>query len=293
MRDGTCATYTPIASRSHEDAIVRSAATCEGLFVIEGSMAEDADTEYLPDLGTNLATVQMYDSYFAGASGALLKTRISDAATQVGLNPGLLAASLFAEFKVGSYTKQTGETDGWDIGTDDYKERKADIERKIPAAKALRPIRYEPHVNELGRLIPEVPVFRADQAVLASAVYLKHSELQVRQTMASMGGSFDRLPVEHQFALTRYATNAGVGKAQQRVMEFLGMSLHKGSYVQHKNPKEFLVYKPWKLQRGVEQFSAHHPQRAATAHAAQAIHISQKIFGIDPAGSGDSILFIR
>jgi hypothetical protein len=256
-------------------------------------MADDADTEYTPDLGTNPATVQMYDAYFLGTSGALLKTRIADAATQVGLNPGLLAASLFAEFEVGSYTKRTGEVEGWDIGTDDYKERKADIEQKIPAARALRPIRFEPHVNERGRNIPEVPVFRADQAVLASAVYLKHSELQVRRIVSSMGGSFDRLPVERQFALTRYADNAGGGKAQQRVMEFLGMSLHKASFVQDQDRKEFLVYTPWKLKEGLEQFSASHPQRAATAHAAQAIHISQKIFGIDPAGSGDSLLFIR
>jgi hypothetical protein len=254
----------------------------------------DTDSEYAPDLGTNLATVQMYDGYFHGKTGALLRTRIADAARQVGLNPGLLAASLFAEFKVESYTKPKGEeVEGWDIGTDDYKERKANIEAKIPAAKALRPIRYEPHVNEQGRLIPEVPVFPAEQAVLASAVYLKHSELEVRRIMTSMGGSFDRLPVERQYALARYAMNAGVGRAQQRVMEFLGMSLHKGTYLQDKDPKEFLVYKPWQLKDGLEQFSRNYPQRAATAHAAQAIHISQKIFGIDPAGVGDSLLFIR
>ena len=53
-------------------------------------------------------------------------------------------------------------------------------------------------------------------AVLASAVYLKYSELEVRRIMASMGGSFDRLTVEHQFALTRYALNAGIGRARQR-----------------------------------------------------------------------------
>ena len=75
-------------------------------------MADDADTEYTPDLGTNPATVQMYNSYFLGTSGALLKTRIADAATQVGLDPGLLAASLFAEFEPSSYTQQTGEVMG-------------------------------------------------------------------------------------------------------------------------------------------------------------------------------------
>ena len=257
-------------------------------------MADQLDSdEYVPDLGTNPATVQMYDSYFVGTKGALLKTRIEDAAQRVGLNPGLLAASLFAEFSPGSYTKTSGEVDGWDIGTDDYKERKTDIERKIPAAKDLKPVRYEPATNEQGRNIAEVPVFKAKDAVLASAVYLKYAELEVRRVMTSMGGSFDRLTVEHQFALTRYAMNAGIGRTQQRVMEFLGLSLSKGVYSPDKTPSEFLEYRSGTLKEGLEQFSAHHPRRAATAHAAQAIHLSQKIFGIDPAGAGDSLLFTR
>ena len=254
-------------------------------------MADEFDSdEYVPDLGTNPATVQMYDGNFAGTRGALLRTRIEEAARLVGLNPGLLAASLFAEFSADSYSKRSGEVEGWDIGTDDYKERKAD---KVPAAKSLKPIRYEPHTNEQGRLIPEVPVFKAADAVLASAVYLKYVELEVRRIMTSMGGSFDRLTVEHQFALTRYAMNAGIGRAQQRVMEFLGLSLSKGVYSPDKASKEFLQYRSGTLKGGVEQFSARHPQRAATAHAAQAVHISQKTFGINPAGTGDSLLLVR
>jgi hypothetical protein len=257
-------------------------------------MADEFDRdEYVPDLGTNPATVQMYDRNFVGTRGALLKARIEDAARRVGLNPGLLAASLFAEFPASAYSKRSGEVEGWDIGTDDYKERKADIERKVPAAKSLKPIRYDPHTNEQGRFIPEVPVFKAEDAVLASAVYLKYSELEVRRIMASMGGSFDRLTVEHQFALTRYALNAGIGRARQRIMEFLGLSLSKGVYSPGKASKEFLQYRSGTLKGGVEQFSARHPQRAATAHAAQAVHISQNTFGVNPAGTGDSILLVR
>jgi hypothetical protein len=261
---------------------------------MERNMADEFDRdEYVPDLGTNPATVQMYDRNFAGTRGALLKARIEDAARRVGLNPGLLAASLFAEFPASAYSKRSGEVEGWDIGTDDYKERKADIERKVPAAKSLKPIRYDPHTNEQGRFIPEVPVFKAEDAVLASAVYLKYSELEVRRIMASMGGSFDRLTVEHQFALTRYALNAGIGRARQRIMEFLGLSLSKGVYSPGKASKEFLQYRSGTLKGGVEQFSARHPQRAATAHAAQAVHISQNTFGVNPAGTGDSILLVR
>jgi hypothetical protein len=116
-------------------------------------------------------------------------------------------------------------------------------------------------------------VFKAEDAVLASAVYLKYAELEVRQIMASMGGSF--------------------GRAQQRVMEFLGLSLSKGVYSPNKASKEFLQYRRGTLKDDLEQFSARHPQRAATAHAAQAVHISQRTFGINPAGTGDSLLLIR
>ena len=249
--------------------------------------------DYVPDLGTNPATVQMYDKYFARSHGPLLKQRIADAAREVNLNPGLLAADLFAEFGPDSYTRQTGEVEGWLIGTDDYKEHKADIERRVPAARKLKPLRYEPHTNENGRFIPEVPVFKAADAVLASAVYLKYSQQLIRHMMFKMGGSFDRLPVEEQFALTRYGVNAGVGAARKRIMALLGLSLHKARYIQGGRSREFLQYKPWHLDHGVEQFSRHHPQRAATVHAAQAIHLSQKIFGINPAGLGDSLLFIR
>jgi len=256
-------------------------------------MTKGIESEYAPDLGTNPATVQMYDTYFDGASGAILKARIAQAAKDVDINPGLLAASMFAEFTRGSYTRQTGEVEGWLIGTDDYKERKADIERRVPSARKLKPIRYDPHRNENGRLIPEVPVFKAEDAVLASAVYLKYAEEEVRRVLRGMGGSIERLAIEHRFAITRYALNGGVGAMRLRVMEFLGMSGRPGHYVQNREGKEFLQYKHGKLKGGVEQFTRHRPQRAATAHAAQAIHISQKVFGINPAGLGDSLLFVR
>jgi hypothetical protein len=56
--------------------------------------------------------------------------------------------------------------------------------------------------------------------------------------------------------------------------------------------RDFLQYKAWKLKHSAEQFNAHRPQRAATTHTAQAIHLSQKIFGINPLGS-DALLVCR
>jgi hypothetical protein len=148
----------------------------------------------------------------------------------------------------------------------------------------------------MGRAIAQVPVFKAQDAVLASAVYLKFAELQVRDTFAGMGGSFDRLPVEDQFALTRYTMNAGAGAMRQRALEFLGMAQKKdGTFSQKNAGKAFLQYKPGALTPsktgdGPEMFNAHHPQRAATAHAAQAMHLSQRVFGVIPDGGRDSLM---
>lgn len=249
--------------------------------------------EYAPDLGTNPATVEMYDQYFGGPNGSLLKSRIEAAAKSVNINPGLLAASMFAEHKVSSYTRRTGEVDGWLIGLDDYKESKAAIERLVPAARALKPIRFAPQTNEQGRYIPEVPVFKAEDAVLASAVYLKYSEEKARSAFLDIGGSFDRLPIEEQFALTRYGMNAGHGAMKLRIMQLLGARKDGGKYVYDRTSKDFLQFKPLKTAHGIEQFSSLHPQRAATAHTAQALHLSQRIFAINPAGLGDSLLFVR
>jgi len=252
--------------------------------------------EYSPDLGTTSETVQMYDKYFVGPSGPLLKSRIEAAAREVEINPGLLAAALFAEDRWTSYTKRTGEVDGWDIGVDDYTERKADMERKIPAARQIKPIRYGSQTNENGRVIPNVPVLKAEDAVLATACYLKYGEIKIRAALTEMGGAFDRLPVEYRFALTRYVMNAGPGATRKCIMQFLGIQKEPGrlgKYVQKGKSREFLQFKPWKTERGIEQFIRKQPRRAATAHTAQAIHLSQKIFGVNPAGTGDSLLFFR
>jgi hypothetical protein len=235
----------------------------------------------------------MYDKDFDGANGALLKTRIEAAAKQVDLNPGLLAATLLAEDWRRSYTQRTGEVDGWFIGTDDYKERKADIERRVPAARSIKPIRYGPHTSESGRVITEVPVWKAADAVLASAAYLKYGELKARDAFSEVGGSFNRLPVEYRFALTRFGMNAGPGAMRKRIMDFLGVTQRHGKYVHNRMGRDFLRYRPWKLEHDIEQFSRHRALRAATAHTAQAIHLSQKIFGINPVSGDDSLLFFR
>lgn len=258
--------------------------------------SEPPPGEYAPDLSTSKITVEALDGYFARPKGPLLKSRIAAAAKEVGLNPGLLAASMLSEDRVTQYTATSGEVSGFDIGVDDYKEREAKFKKEFPSAKTVKPTRYETHTNEKGRVI-EVPVFKAEDAVRVSAYYLKDSELKARAAIAEMGGSFDRLPVEYRFAITRYAMNAGPQAARKIMEQFLGLKKGRhGTYVpSSKRPKELLRYKPWRTIRGMEQFYAREgfALRAATAHAAQAIHLSQRIFGVNPLSADDSLLFVR
>ena len=146
--------------------------------------------EYVPDLGATQKTIEEYDRAFEGPKGALLKQRIQDAATKLDLNPGLIAASLLAEHKASSYTKQSGEVDGFVIGTDDWETAKRDMERRIPSANAIKPTRFDSAENEQGRVIPRVPFFKAEDAVLASATYLKFSETETTRDVTRNGREF-------------------------------------------------------------------------------------------------------
>jgi RHS repeat-associated protein len=262
----------------------------------EATPPASAPQEYIPNLGTTQTTREAQDHFFQGERGQLLKQRIEDAARQVGLNPGVLASSILAEnSRVSRYTQTSGEVPGWAIGTDDYKEFMSSMARTIPASRNIHPIRYESHTNEgkHPRTIPEVPVFKAQDAVLASAVIMKHAELALRDKLAKVGGSFDRLPVEHQYALTRYAINAGIGAATKSMMSMIGFTKEGRQYVEGGTPRQFLQYTPWRVKDQMELFNKNHAERAATAHTAQAIHLSQTVFGVNPLSGGDAALFMR
>jgi hypothetical protein len=214
----------------------------------------------IPEFGINLGQLSQYDGYFQGEKGQRLKNLVIWAANEVGINPGLLASSLVSEIDPSNYLRRDSVA-SLVIGTDHYWSKRNDIESKVPAAKNVGWNRLMgPQIVEVDKkgTKAELIYFRSGKdALLAHAVYLKHGEIRLRETAKKAGGNFDSLPAETRFVLTRIAFNAGHGRAFRNLNEAL-----KG--------KDILI-------RRVSRWG---PQRAATVHSAQAIHLSETVFRV-------------
>lgn len=222
--------------------------------------------EYVPSLNIDPAILASEDKKFEGAEGERFKALVQDAATKVGLDPGLLAAALLAEEARGSFTKTSGEQDTFTIGADDYLSKRAEIERRIPAAKEIKITPIGEDENEQTRKVKS-GAFRADQAVLVDAVYLKHGELKVRDAFEAQGADFDTLTPELKFAFTRLAMNPGKTPVAEQVKKFLAT-------------RDIADTAPDILIRtGIKGQDARKPQSGATRVSAIGVHLSQKVFG--------------
>ena len=210
------------------------------------------------DLGVSAKLAAAYDRAFQGKFGERFKTLVETAARAVDLNPGLVADTLLAETRRDRYFA-TDQVGSFEIGADDFYAKRADMKRKVPAYTKVRwdPQRIVTNVNEAGRAVKSVFFRSGADAVLASAVYLKHGEFVLREAAAAAGGDFDALPVATRFALVRLAFNAGHGRARKNLSEALA-------------GRDVLVRKP-------PQKSG--PQRHATIHAARAMRLSETVFG--------------
>jgi hypothetical protein len=150
--------------------------------------------------------------------------------------------------------------DTFTIGLDDFWDRKKRFWLTIPASREVgiynKTVEDE---NEVGRKV-KTAYLRAEDAVLASAVYLKDGENRVRDIFAREGLAFDGLPAELRLALTRLVFNPGKVSMKTRAQEILA-------------GKDLLV------RSGSSKQNAHTPLRGATIHAARAIHLSRTVFG--------------
>jgi WXG100 family type VII secretion target len=215
-----------------------------------------------PNLGVSDKQITSYDWAFRGKRGEEFKQTIEWAAKEVGINPGLLAANVIAETSRDDYLVK-GKVDSFLIGTDDFYDKRNDISNKVPAYSKIGWDKTQTPVidtNENGRQVKTIYFNSGKDALLASAVYLKHDEEVLRQEAAKNGKDFDKLPVETRFALTRLAFNAGLGRAKKNLLEAL-------------DGQDILVHTSKKKEG---------PQRKATIHTAQAMHLSETIFGVTP-----------
>ena len=226
--------------------------------------------EYKPPLNISDRVLKEEDGEFTGPNGELFKKRVEEAAAKVGLDAGLLAASLLAEWsRDDAFTKKSGKENTAKVGADDYLEKEEEIRNRIPAAQEVRVSDAgdaETFKNEEGRVIRRGK-FDATKAVLVGAIYLKHGELKVRDALARHGVDFDSLTPELRFAFTRLAMNPGKEPVDKQIERFL-------------LTRDIADTAPGILIRtGVRKQDRRKPQSGATLVAARGLHLSQKVFG--------------
>ncbi len=221
--------------------------------------------ENSPDLGVTRKQIQAYDYLFNDKkkSRRQFKKLVIDAANKFDLNPGLLAVNLIRETLYVDYLKQS-KISSFLVGVDDYYEKRHDIKAKVANEKLVKWDRTQTPTtdeNETGRTVKTIKFDSGPDALMASAAYLKHGEIVLREEAESLSENFDLFNAELRFALSRLAFNAGLGRAKKNMKEFIV------------DGKDVLIRKPQ---------SDAGPQRNATIAAAQAIHLSTTVFGVVP-----------
>jgi V8-like Glu-specific endopeptidase len=205
------------------------------------------------------------DRFYWGSSGKRLKQLVAKAAKEVDLNPGLLGTIIMAETRSPQSYLTSGRVSSYLVGTDDFYEGRAAIAARVPAyAKVHWDKTQTPsaHLNDATtpREVKSILFDSGPDALLATAVYIKFREVRLHEIAQSMKGDFDKLPVETRFALTRMAMAAGTAGVTPSLKDAL-------------DGKDILVRKaiPVKI---------YQTKRNATVRTAQAMHLSEWIFGI-------------
>ena len=238
------------------------------------------------------------DPQFWGEAGKKFKEIVQWAAQEADINPGFLSAVLLAELDHRSFYLNPNEVLSFDSGTDDFYAARHQLRKYVPAFSKVRfdEKRITTDVNEHGRKVTTIPFKSGKDAALATAVYLKYAEIKLRNGARENGGDFDALPVETRFVLVRIAMAAGHGGITPDG-QLIRFKKKGGKWVQVQKGEKggVLVGVALRLERVlrkedilIRDYSPRrdptHDGRAthrnATILAAQAIHLSDWVFGI-------------
>lgn len=217
------------------------------------------------DLAVSGKEAADHHRFFLGARGKKLKALVQQAAAEADLNPGLLGTIMMAETRRPLSYLSSGKVSSYHVGTDDFYEGRHAISKRVPAYAKVgwdRKQTPEEHLNDAKkpRMIKTIHFDSGADAALATAVYVKYGEVRLREKAAELAGDFDALPQATRFALTRMAMAAGVGGATKYLKEALA-------------GKDIFVRKPIKVR-------IYQTKRNATVRTAQAMHLSDWVFGI-------------
>jgi V8-like Glu-specific endopeptidase len=239
------------------------------------------------DLVVSGEEVTDLDRFFWGMSGKRLKKLVEDAAREVDLNPGLLGAIMMAETRRPQSYLSSEKVSTFHIGADNFYEARTAIKERVPAYtkvkwdKTQTPIEHDTDsiackkkakaqadgdkttFDKYSKLCTKVKTIWLDSGpdgVLATAVYVKLREVRLREIATKLKKNFDSLPIATQFALTRMAMAAGTAGATPFLKDAL---------------KEVDIF----IRKAIP-VKIYQTQRNATVRTAQAMHLSDWIFGI-------------
>jgi hypothetical protein len=202
-------------------------------------------------------------------AGKRFKQCIEWAAREVNLNPGLLASTLFAETEEKYIYKNylmKSKVSSYDIGVDDFFDLKHVLAKSVGAYSKVgwdKKQTVEVHPNDAQtkkRNVKTIEFNSGQDALLATAVYLKYGEVYLCEKAKEANGNFDDLPIETRFALIRIAMSAGRAGAAKRLNRAMS--------------GEDILVRNWKPPK------EYNTDRNATIRAAEALHLSDWIFGI-------------
>jgi hypothetical protein len=176
----------------------------------------------LTRLGVTDQSIREHDNQFTGRIGGRFKQLVETAARRSILIPACLPQfCLLKQSEPTTSNTARRKMDTFTIGLDDFWDRKKRFWLTIPASREVgiynKTVEDE---NEVGRKVTTA-YLRAEDAVLASAVYLKDGENRVRDIFAREGLAFDGLPAELRLALTRLVFNPGKVSMKTRAQEIL------------------------------------------------------------------------
>jgi len=240
------------------------------------------------DLKVSGAEAADHQRFFRGKNGKKLKQVVENAAAQAGINPGLLGAIMMAETRRPNSYVSNGKVRSYHIGVDDFYIARGSIASRVPAYAGIRWDKGQtPEVHDNDSLackkkaqalaagntaeaarhglkcrqVKTILFDSGPDGALATAVYLKFIEVRLQEIgLADFNGDFSKLPITTKFALTRMAMGAGL----TGVKPFLKDALSGTDIFVRKNIR----------------VKARQTKRNATVRTAQAMHLSEWVFGI-------------
>lgn len=234
-----------------------------------------------PDLEISGTALTSYDWAFTKTRGKRFKALVEKVAAAVRLNPGLLGENLISEAVPagrGVYLKK-GKVFSAAVGADVFYETffirsgaskgslKKSASTKVPAVKKIKfasgwdPKNPPIFENEKGNNVESAWFASGKDATLGHAALLKFFEERLREEAVAARKDFDALPAEVRFFLARLRFNPGRENWKDVLAEAL-------------DGKDVLA------KTGRDRPKWPSIRRAATVHAARALHLSAKVFGL-------------